>query len=89
VAALFAEDLVVNTPGNQVARRGFFKAGRMNYDVSAWRACVVGGLALGTGFSIDPAALGVERTRPLTEFVLDTHHVDVRLCVVTYPDSRA
>lgn len=36
VAALFAEDLLVNSPANQVARRetvlGFFKAGRMNYE---------------------------------------------------------
>lgn len=36
VAALFAEDLVVNTPGNRVARReqvlGFFREGRMNYE---------------------------------------------------------
>lgn len=36
VSALCAEDLIVNTPANRVARReallGFFKAGRMNYD---------------------------------------------------------
>lgn len=36
VSALFAKDLVVNTPANRVARReavlGFFSAGRMNYD---------------------------------------------------------
>lgn len=36
VAALFAKDLVVNTPGNRVARReqvlGFFREGRMNYE---------------------------------------------------------
>ncbi len=36
VAALFAKDLVVNTPANRVARRdavlGFFKAGRMDYE---------------------------------------------------------
>jgi ketosteroid isomerase-like protein len=36
VAALFAEDLVVNTPTNRVARKqqvlGFFRAGRMNYE---------------------------------------------------------
>jgi ketosteroid isomerase-like protein len=36
VAALFAQDLVVNTPANRVARLeailGFFKAGRMNYE---------------------------------------------------------
>lgn len=35
-AALFAKDLIVNTPGNQVARletvMGFFKAGRMHYE---------------------------------------------------------
>jgi ketosteroid isomerase-like protein len=36
VAALSAQDLIVNTPANLVARRetvlGFFKAGRMNYE---------------------------------------------------------
>ena len=36
VAALFAKDLVVNTPANRVGRLeqvlGFFKAGRMNYE---------------------------------------------------------
>jgi ketosteroid isomerase-like protein len=36
VAALCADDLVVNTPANRVARLGqvlgFFKAGRMNYE---------------------------------------------------------
>src|SRR3954463_10679412 len=36
VAALFAQDVVVNTPGNRVARRddvlGFFRAGRMDYE---------------------------------------------------------
>jgi ketosteroid isomerase-like protein len=36
VSALCAEDLVVNTPANRVARLeqvlGFFKAGRMNYE---------------------------------------------------------
>ena len=36
VSAFFAEDLLVNTPANRVARReavlGFFKAGRMNYE---------------------------------------------------------
>src|SRR5262245_13289258 len=36
VAALFAKDFVVNTPGNRVARReqvlGFFREGRMNYE---------------------------------------------------------
>ena len=36
VSALFAKDLVVNTPANRVARLeavlGFFKAGRMNYE---------------------------------------------------------
>ena len=36
VAALFAKDLVVNTPSNRVARLdqvlGFFGAGRMNYE---------------------------------------------------------
>ena len=38
VADLFAEDLVVNTPANQIARReqvlGFFKSGRMNYEAA-------------------------------------------------------
>jgi len=38
VAPLFAEDLVVNTPANRVARRedvlGFFRAGRMSYESS-------------------------------------------------------
>jgi len=36
VAEFFAEDLLVNSPANQVSRRetvlGFFKAGRMNYE---------------------------------------------------------
>ena len=36
VASLFADDLLVNTPRNLVARRetviGFFKAGRMSYE---------------------------------------------------------
>ena len=36
VAALFAKDLLVNTPSNRVARLdqvlGFFRAGRMNYE---------------------------------------------------------
>jgi ketosteroid isomerase-like protein len=36
VSALSAQDLIVNTPANLVARRetvlGFFKAGRMNYE---------------------------------------------------------
>lgn len=36
VAALFAEDLVVNAPNNRIARLhdvlGFFRAGRMNYE---------------------------------------------------------
>jgi ketosteroid isomerase-like protein len=36
VAALCAKDLIVNTPGNRVARReqvlGFFREGRMNYE---------------------------------------------------------
>ena len=36
VAPLFADDLVVNTPGNRVARLeqvlGFFRAGLMNYE---------------------------------------------------------
>ena len=36
VSALFAKDLIVNTPGNRVARReavlGFFKSGLMNYE---------------------------------------------------------
>ena len=36
VSGLSAEDLIVNTPANRVARReqvlGFFKAGRMNYE---------------------------------------------------------
>jgi ketosteroid isomerase-like protein len=36
VSALFAQDLVVNSPANRVSRReqvlGFFRAGRMNYE---------------------------------------------------------
>jgi ketosteroid isomerase-like protein len=36
VSGLSAEDLIVNTPANRVARReqvlGFFRAGRMNYE---------------------------------------------------------
>ena len=36
VSALFAKDLIVNTPGNRVAHReqvlGFFREGRLNYE---------------------------------------------------------
>ncbi len=38
VAALFADDLIVNSPRNQVSRKeavlGLFKAGRMNYEAA-------------------------------------------------------